>query len=775
MTARHDDPADACAADHALVDFAHTPLRALLQHDGLRWEALDDDPQFLLTLPRAQPAGLYRITARVRSSSACPPCLYFDTGSGWGEASRVDLEQAPGAGHWWACVPLAAFSAEVRFDPADAPGGFEFAGVTLQRVSAGEHLVLRLDDAARRAPGSAARWLHEARVEVERGGADAAIHALPATTDAAWPGLDAEYRRWVSRFDALTESQVTALRDAVDVMPRRPLLSLVVPYEDGQATSVDALVQSLEQQIYPDWELCVVHRPGHGADHGARLAARSSRIRLLPMDALASGREALAAQGVHAARGAFVAVVDHRLRLAPHALLVMADAVGRSPGLQLLYADHDHLDAAGQRSRADFKPAWDPDLFLACDYLGPLVFHAADAPELERGRQPALRSLRERALALAARVRPTQVLHVPHVLAHVATGVAEATGDADASALVAHLARTEPGTHVDRVGDALRLRRPMPPRAPKVSIVIPTRDRRDLVERCVSSVLSLTRYDRYDVVVVDNQSVEPDTLAYFESLRGDPRVRVLAYDSPFNYSALNNHAVARVDGEVVALLNNDIEVISPDWLEEMLQYALRADVGAVGAMLYYPDDTIQHAGVVVGLGGVAGHARASEPRDVAARCPRARHVHTLSAVTAACLLVRRDAYLQVGGLDESLAVAFNDVDFCLRLGASGLRTVWTPFAEFYHHESASRGSEDNADKQARFAGEVEAMVRRWGDQLAADPYYNPNLSLLAGHAGALADPPRVLLADRVAAITARMPAHARVAADAEQVRTRTAS
>jgi GT2 family glycosyltransferase len=245
----------------------------------------------------------------------------------------------------------------------------------------------------------------------------------------------------------------------------------------------------------------------------------------------------------------------------------------------------------------------------------------------------------------------------------------------------------------------------------------------------VESLLGSTDYPNVELVVVDNQSSEPRALAYLAELGSRERVRVLRYDAPFNYSAINNWAIGQCDGELVGLVNNDIEVISPGWLREMASQALRDEVGAVGAMLYYPNDTIQHAGVVLGVHGVAGHIYAGMPRGYHGHGARAWVAQELSAVTGACLLVRRKVFEEVGGLDERLHVAFNDIDFCLRLREHGYRNVWTPFAELYHHESASRGSEDTDEKKARFAQEVQFMKDRWGEVLPHDPAYNPNLSL----------------------------------------------
>jgi GT2 family glycosyltransferase len=285
----------------------------------------------------------------------------------------------------------------------------------------------------------------------------------------------------------------------------------------------------------------------------------------------------------------------------------------------------------------------------------------------------------------------------------------------------------------------IRWRLPDPP--PLVSLIIPTRDKLDLLKTCVESILALTSYPNYEILVVDNQSSERETLDYMRSLQTRERVSVLHHDQPFNYSAINNWAARRASGEIIGLVNNDIEVISPDWLDEMASQAWRPEVGAVGAMLYYPDDRIQHAGVILGLGGIANHAYAGLPKGYAGHGGRARVCQYLSAVTAACLLVRRDVFDQVGGLDEKLQVAFNDVDFCLRLREAGYWNIWTPFAELYHHESASRGTEDSPEKIERFLGEVALMEQRWRHLLRVDPAYNRNLTLM-DQDFSLAFPPR---------------------------------
>jgi GT2 family glycosyltransferase len=406
------------------------------------------------------------------------------------------------------------------------------------------------------------------------------------------------------------------------------------------------------------------------------------------------------------------------------ATLRAAEALTEAPGAALVYADHDRIDRLGGRFDPWFKAGWDPDLLLSQDYLGPMTALAARRlPESldSEDTGPLL-------LPWAVKLHGThklcapEVVHLREVLAHETENVGPPGAEDPAALLLRFLRSAASRTDVQRVGPGRwRVRPPLPQPPPKVSVIVPTRDRADLLERCAETLLGRTRYPDFELLVVDNRSTETAAQALLRSLEARSSVRVLAYDQPFNFAAINNWAVRRAVGSVVCLLNNDTEVISPEWLEEMVAHALREEVGAVGAMLYYPDETIQHAGVQLGLAGFLGHRCLRRPRGFAGPRESLLHVQAMPVVTAACLVIRKSVYEEVGGMDErAFPIAYNDVDFCLRILERGYRNLWTPYAELYHHESATRGSDLDPVRAARLDAEREALRARWGARLRGD-------------------------------------------------------
>jgi GT2 family glycosyltransferase len=570
------------------------------------------------------------------------------------------------------------------------------------------------------------------------------------------PEDNGDYANWVARFDTLTTEHMEELHTrAAALGVGAPLISILVPTYLTPERWLRRCIESVISQAYPHWQLCVAD----DASPDSRVmeilreyAAGDRRIEIMRRDA--NGHIAEASNSALAmARGSYVGLLDHDDELRPNALLEVAEVLAADPDIGLVYSDEDKIDASGRRFDPYFKPDWDPDLLRSQNYLCHLTVVRTRLVREVGGFRRGFEGSQDHDLVLrcSERLAPEQIRHIPRILYHwraipgstaLSRDAKDYAAEAGLQAVAAQLERLGNGARAEALSHGhYRVAWPLPAPPPKVSLVVPTRDRVELLRGCVQSVLANTRYPAFELVVVDNRSTDPEALAYLDALSQHPGVRVLRYDQPFNYSAINNWAVDRCDGAIIGLLNNDVEVISPGWLEEMVAHAVRDEVGAVGAMLYYPDDTIQHAGVILGVHGIAAHMYAGRPRGFPGHGGRIRVAQRLSAVTGACLVVRREVFERAGGLDEALEVAFNDIDFCLRLRRLGYANVWTPFAELYHHESASRGSDEEGEKRERFVREIELMRERWDGLLQDDPAYNPNLSLASKYFD-LAFPPR---------------------------------
>lgn len=577
----------------------------------------------------------------------------------------------------------------------------------------------------------------------------------------------AAYQRWVRQYEGHVGADSPTNRLAR--LTKKPLISVVMPVYDPPIELLRQAIDSVVEQQYPHWELCIADDTSPNPEVARLLrncADADKRIKLVIREE--NGHISAASNSaLDLATGDYVALLDHDDLLAPDALLEVAFALERYPDARLLYSDEDKIDIQGQRHSPHFKSGWNPELFLSQNYLSHLgVFHRLLVQEVG-GFRAGYEGAQDYDLALRCvlRIHAHQIVHIPKVLYHwrALLGSTALGGDekpyaqsAGERALIDYLRQSGTSDQVECLPNGYYRILPaaLPHPMPLVSMIVPTRNAHRLVQQCISSILEKTTYPRYEILLVDNGSDDPEALSYFAKLAQHPRIRVLHDASPFNFSALNNRAAREAQGELIGLINNDVEVIRPDWLTEMVALALRKGVGAVGARLWYPNHTLQHGGIVVGLGGVAGHSHLKLGRDEGGYFGRAQLTQAVSAVTAACLLVRASSYWQVGGLEEThLAVAFNDVDFCLKLGEAGYRNIWTPYAELFHHESATRGQENTPQKRARFANEVAYMQQRWGERLSRDPYYNPNLSLV-GNSFTLAWPPRITdQKARVSAVT----------------------
>ena len=564
-----------------------------------------------------------------------------------------------------------------------------------------------------------------------------------------------DYARWIRCYDRLQRDDIQKIREQIAEFHYSPLISILLPVYNSNLKWLRRAISSVQQQFYPQWELCIVDDASTDRrlwPFLQRCARRDRRIKV--MRRTENGHiSATSNDALRLATGDFVALLDHDDELASTALYFVALALNKNRDLQLLYSDEDKLDARNRRFEPYFKSDWNPELFLAQNFVSHLGVYRTDLVRRVGGFRVGFEGSQDYDLTLRCieEIQPKQIEHLPWVLYHWRAGDQSTASCATAKPYAQDAARRAVQEHLDRRGIAgtvvpslgvyLQTKYALPKERPMVSIVIPTRDRLSSLQKCLDSIFHKTDYQTYEVIVIDHESNDHETLEFLAALRKRDGVRVERIEGGFNYSRLNNRGVELARGSLIALLNNDVEVINDDWLSEMVSRAMQSDVAMVGARLWYPNGTIQHGGVILGAGGIAGHAHAGLRRDEPGYFARAHLAQDICAVTAACALVKRQAYLQVGGFDENLAVTFNDIDFCLRLREAGYWIVWTPYAELIHHESASRGFDDSAPKQMRFLAEVDYMKSKWGHILHHDPFYNPNLSL-GENLFTLAFPPR---------------------------------
>jgi len=550
---------------------------------------------------------------------------------------------------------------------------------------------------------------------------------------------DPAAQRQMQRVDqAGADALLAAMRDP-------PLISIVMPVYNVEKRWLLAAVESVRRQFYPHWELCIADDASTRDEtrHAlAQLAAASDkRIKICRLEHNV-GIAAASNAALDLAGGDYVGLLDNDDELSRDALIEMAQHIV-ADNADLLYSDEDKLDEDGKHVEPHFKPDFSPDYFLTNNYVCHFSVVRRQLLQKVGGFRTGFEGAQDFDLLLRVTEQAGRIIHIPKVLYHwrkiAGSTAANATAkpkssDAGRRAITDSLqrrgidARVEHGPFPNTFNTRRKLRD-----KPRVSIIIPFRDKAELLKTCVDSILTRSSYSNFEIVGVDNNSRDPDIRELTRELqRSDQRVRFLRHDAPFNYSAINNFAARQTEGEHLLLLNNDTEVLSSDWIEALLEHSQRPEVGAVGAKLIYPDGTLQHAGVVVGLGGVAGHPHLFLPADHPGYFARAQLTQNMSAVTFACAMTRREVFEQLGGLNEKdLTIAFNDVDYCLRAREAGYLVVYTPNAVLRHHESKSRGYEDNAEKQQRFAAETAYIRERHSEALKnGDPYYNPNLSLM---------------------------------------------
>ncbi len=533
-----------------------------------------------------------------------------------------------------------------------------------------------------------------------------------------------------------------AIYNNIGNFTHKPLISIIMPVYNVDPKWLDLAIRSIEAQWYENWELCIADDKSTNPktiNYLKNIKNSKIKITFLETNLNISGASNAA---LDLTVGEYIALMDNDDEITPDALYEVVKVINET-GAEFIYSDEDKLEMDGTFSEPHFKPDFAPDMFLSQNYISHLGVIKKTLIDQVGGWELGLEGAQDFDLYLKVLEHTDKVTHIAKVLYHwrkIPGSTAAEFSDklyaqeAGVVALQNAMKRRNiaayvhdgkyPGTYrvqYDIIG------------TPLVSIVIPFKDKPELLDMCINSVLKKSTYQNYEIIGISNNSTEKETFAMMQSLQEkDSRVAFYEYNVPFNYSDINNYAVnTYAKGQQILLLNNDIEIITPEWIERLLEFSQQEKIGAVGAKLYYPNGTIQHAGVIIGLGGVAGHSHKYFANESPGYFFRLNLTQNLSAVTAACLMVKKTIFDQMKGLnEENLKIAFNDVDFCLRIQEAGYRNIYTPYCEAYHHESISRGAEDNPEKIARFATEIEYVTERHKAILKnGDPFYNRNLTL----------------------------------------------
>ena len=573
------------------------------------------------------------------------------------------------------------------------------------------------------------------------------------STEGSKSDVDAKYNAYLNELEPFLEHDADTIKQWLDLNPDTPLISIIVPTYNTNSTHLRECIESVRRQQYQNWELCICDdcsTEQHVRSILKDYQSKDNRIKLVFRNS--NGHICRASNdALSLATGEYVALLDHDDILADNALYWVARELQKKPYANLIYSDEDKVDDFGARSCPHFKPAFNLDLLLSYNFISHLGVYRRDVLTKIGGFRVGLEGSQDHDLALRTILESSsdQIIHIPRVLYHW-----RAHSESTASTPDSKDYTTESGLkavqhyldeHHKRGGGHAKAavqsknrffcQWQIPKEPPSVELIIPTRDQAEVLKLALNSIITKTSYTNYAITIVDNQSTQRSTKKLFKDLiaRHPEKIKIIKYNKKFNYSAINNFAVARSKADIIVLVNNDVEVISENWLSEMVSHASRPDVGCVGAKLYYSNGTIQHGGVIIGIGQVAGHAHKYFPGESPGYVDRLQYTQQVTAVTAACLAVRRNIYNKVGGLNEQdLTIAFNDVDFCLRVHARGFRNIFAPIAELYHHESISRGSEDSPEKQQRFKKEIDYMLRQYDiqniEELPNDLFYNPNLT-----------------------------------------------
>ena len=521
-----------------------------------------------------------------------------------------------------------------------------------------------------------------------------------------------------------------------------PVFSIVVPAYRTPVLFLEQMIESVRSQTYPFWELCIANASPEDeqmAEVLQRYVQMDQRIHVKNLDKNLGIAENTN-EAFSMASGTFVGLLDHDDLLAPQALYRMMERLEEKE-IDVFYTDEDKVTTdLAEHFQPHFKPDFNLDLLRSNNYITHFFVARTELVRNVGGFRREYDGAQDYDFIFRCVEQAGEICHIPEILYHWRTHK-ESTSDNPVSKMYAfeagkraiegNLERCGVQAVVSHTKDLGFYQVEYPVQgSPLVSVLIPNKDQKESLKKCLDSVFEKTTYSNYEIIIIENNSTESETFAYYRELQKRSNVKVITWKEGFNYSAINNFGEKEASGDYLLFLNNDVEVINPRWMEEMLGNCQRPEVGITGAKLYYPDDTIQHAGTIIGIGGIAGHAFLNMPRSRTGYLHKASIQMNLSAVTAACMMMKRSVFEQIGGFEEKLTVAFNDVDLCLRTVQAGYLVVYNPKVELYHYESKSRGSEDNEEKVRRFQREIEFMRSRWITILKeGDPNYNKNLTL----------------------------------------------
>jgi O-antigen biosynthesis protein len=710
------------------------------QGEKQNWKAIGDQPYFILE--GQMPSGWVKVTVVASAEKRCRMGLCLDHGKGFTPSNYHLIgmtAQQPSI--YQVYIHLDETVKVVRFDPVDEPCSFQVQDIIMARVFRVE-IILRAIIIWFKRIGYRPREIFYAvkrlLAAVHKGGVSGGWRMMVNR----FAPISDSYDEWVNRHQ-ITAENIQEMKAIIAGFASKPVLSILMPVYNPREIDLRAAIESVLDQVYPYWELCLVDDASPSPlviPVLQEYQARDPRIKLKEISTN-GGIVAASNQALEMASGDFFATVDHDDIISIDALFEIAKQLNQHPEADMIYSDEDKVTADGIRYMPYFKPDWSPDLIFSHMYTAHLAVYRRTTVVDLGGFRPGFNGAQDWDLVLRLSEKSDKIFHIPKILYHWRSTAGSTAQTASNKRYAYDSAQHALQEAVDRRGWPATVNQVAGYSGffqlkwrlvgtPKISIIICTRDKPDYLERCLVSIFEKTVYSKFEVIVIDNQSRQKATLELFEywKKKEPDRFSVLPMDIPFNFSILNNAGARIANGEMLLFLNNDIEVIEGHWLETMAAQGQRHEIGVVGPLLLYPNGTIQHAGIVVGINDWAGHSFRGFPAESTGYCGRLLGASNVSAVTGACMLIRREVFFGLGCLDENLPVAGGDVELCLRGLAAGYRNIFLPDVRLLHHESITRGYEDNPDKRERFLVETEYVRERWPERMAIDPYYNPNLT-----------------------------------------------